>query len=90
MTNDTDPNLPPVMSKPYPLPLKHHKFVKVEIKNLLKAGLTERSVSPYVAPIIVVPRRSKPGSTLTETKRLVIDYHELNKQIPKIQSTQAK
>ena len=24
---DTDPHLPPVVSKPYPLLLKHHKFV---------------------------------------------------------------
>ena len=28
---DTDPNVSPVASKPYPLPLKHHKFVKEEI-----------------------------------------------------------
>ena len=28
MTIKTDPDLPPVASKPYPLPLTHHKFVK--------------------------------------------------------------
>ena len=28
MKIETDPKLPPVASKPYPLPLKHHKFVK--------------------------------------------------------------
>ena len=47
-------------------------------------------MSPYVAPIIVIPRKSKPEAPLVETKRLVIDYHELNKQIPKVQTTQAK
>ena len=47
-------------------------------------------MSPYAAPIIVVPRKSKSGAPLEETKRLVIDYHELNKQIPKVQTTQAK
>ena len=47
-------------------------------------------MSPYAAPIIVVLRKSKPGIPLTETKRLVIDYREMNKQIPKVQTTQAK
>ena len=37
MKIDADPNLPPIESKPYPLPLKHHKFVKDEIENLLEA-----------------------------------------------------
>ena len=31
MKIDTDPNLPPVARKPYPLTLKHHKFVKEEL-----------------------------------------------------------
>ena len=53
---DTGPNLPPVASKPYPLPLKHHKFVKEEIENFLEAGLIERSLSPYATPITVDPR----------------------------------
>ena len=52
-----DPNLPPVASKPYPLPLKYHNFVKEEIENLLEAGLIERSMNPYAIPIIVVPRK---------------------------------
>ena len=79
MTINTDPNLAPVTSKPYPLPLKHQEFMKEEIKKLFKAGPIERSMSPYAATIIVVPRKSKPGVPLAETKRLVIDYHELNK-----------
>ena len=61
MTIDTYPNLSPIMSKPYSLPLKHHNFVKEEIQNLLE-GLIERPMSPYVACIIVVPRKSKPGA----------------------------
>ena len=57
---------------------------------MLEAGLIERSMSPYATLIIVVPRKSKPGALLAETKRLVIDYWVSNKQIPKVQSTQAK
>ena len=47
-------------------------------------------MSPYAAPIIVIPRKSKPGAPLAETKQLVIDNWELNKQILKVQTTQAK
>ena len=53
---------PPIVSKPYPLPLKNHKFVREDTENLLEVGLIERSTSPYVAPIIVVPGKSKLGA----------------------------
>ena len=56
---EIDPELPPVVSKLYPLPLKHHTSIKKEIENLLEAGLIKRSMSPYAASIIVVPRKSK-------------------------------
>ena len=39
MVTETDAELPPAVSKPCYLPLKHHKFVKEEIGNLLEAGL---------------------------------------------------
>ena len=87
MKINIDPNVPSVANT---LTSKHHKFVKEEIENLLEAGLIERSMSPYAAPIIVVPRKSKPGAPLAETKRLVIDYWELKKQIPKVQTTRSK
>ena len=47
-------------------------------------------MSLYAASIIVVPRKSKPEAPLAKTKRLVIDSHTLNKQIPKVQTTQSK
>ena len=52
-----------VSSKPYDLLLKHHKFIREELMNLLETGLIERSLSPYAAPIIVVPRKAPPGSS---------------------------
>ena len=80
----------PVANKPYSLPLKHHKFIKEELTNLLEAGLIEQSLSPYAAPIMVVPCKAPAGSSFMETKRLIIDYQELNKQLPKMQMAQAK
>ena len=90
MTFDKDPNFPPIMRIPYQLPLKHYRFVKEEIKNLLKVGLIERYLSPSATPIIVVHRQCNPGALLTQMKGLVIDYCELNKQIPKVHTIQAK
>ena len=55
MVLHTEPGTAPVTLKPYDLPLKHHKFVKEKLMNLLETGLIERSLSPYGAPIIVVP-----------------------------------
>ena len=59
-----EPEAASVASKPNNLPLKHHKCVKEELTNLQEVGLIERSLCSYTAPI--------------KTKRLVIDYCELN------------
>ena len=80
----------PEASKPYSPPLRHHNFIKEEWTNLLEAGLIKQSLSTYAAPIMVVPWKVPAGSSLTETKRLVIDYWELNKQLSKVQMVQAK
>ena len=58
-----------MVSKSYLLPLKLHKFIKEEPTNMLEAGLIE-----HAALIMVVLYKAPAGSSLTETKRLVIDY----------------
>ena len=83
MVLHTEPRSIPVASKPSLFSLKHCKFVKEELTNLLEVGLTEQTLSSHAAPIMVVPCKGPVGSSLTESKRLVIDYHELNKQLPK-------
>ena len=69
MVLPTKPETAPVATTIQDLPLKHHKSVKEEITNLLEAGFIERSLSSYVAKIIVVPCIASPGSSLPETKR---------------------
>ena len=68
MVLHTKPGNIPVARKPYLLPLKHHKFIKEELTNLLEVGLIEWSLSPYAAPIMVVPCKAPAGSSLTETE----------------------
>ena len=55
----------PVVGKPYSLPLKHHKFVKEEIPNLLETGVIEWSLNPYAAPIMLVTQMAPVGSSFT-------------------------
>ena len=42
----TRPNAAQIAVQPYPLALKHHEFLKKEIKNLFNAGIIHKSMSP--------------------------------------------
>ena len=59
MEIDTGDSLPLAQS-PYTLPLKHYDWVRQEIETLEKAGVIERSLSPWASPVIVVPKKSAP------------------------------
>ena len=50
----------PLAQSPYTLPLKHYDWVRKEIETLEKAGVIERSLSPWASPVIVVPKKSAP------------------------------
>ena len=65
---ETPPEALPIASKPYPLALKHHQFVKEELQKLLQAGLIEQSMSPYGSPVLVVNKKSQhPSAVLSDT-----------------------
>ena len=67
-TGTTDP----VSQKPYPIAMKHYKWVRNDIEKLLAAKVIRSSCSSWSAPIIVVPKGD--GG-----KCLVIDYRARNK-----------
>ena len=50
----TRPVSVPVAVQPYPMALKHHDFLKQEIKNLLDTGIICKSMYPWASPIVVV------------------------------------
>ena len=75
MEIDTGGNLP-VAQNPYTLPLKHHEWVQKEIETLEKAGVIERSLSPWASPVIVVPKKSAPDEP--PRRQLCIDYRKVN------------
>ena len=62
----------PVSQKPYPIAMKHYKWVKNEFEKVLTAKVIHSSCSSWSAPIIGVPKGD--GG-----KHLVIDYRALNK-----------
>ena len=67
---------PPVSSRPYTLPLKHYEWVQREIESLERAGVITKSMSKWVSPIVVVPKKSAPGEP--PKRRLWVDFRKVN------------
>ena len=75
-------NHPPIASKPYTLPLKPHDWVQREIETLERAGIIERSISPWASPVVIVPKKSTPGRP--PRRRMCADYRRINKLQPEV------
>ena len=75
-------NHPPIASKPYTLPLKHYDWVQREIETLERAGIIERSNSPWASPVVIVPKKSAPGEP--PRRRMCVDYRRINKLQPEV------
>ena len=75
MEIDTGDSLP-VAQNVYTLALKHHEWVRKEIETLEKAGVIERSLSPWASPVIVVPKKSAPDEP--PRRCLCVDYRKVN------------
>ena len=69
-------NSVPLAQSPYTLPLKHYDWVRNKIETLEKAGVIERSLSPWASPVIVVPTKSTPDEP--PRRRLCMDYRRVN------------
>ena len=69
-------NSVPLAQSPYMLPLKHYDWVRNEIETLEKAGVIQRSLSPWASPVIVVPKKSAPDEP--PHRRLCVDYRKVN------------
>ena len=73
---------PPIASKPYTLPLKHYEWVQREIETLERAGIIERSISPWASELVIVPKKSTQGEP--PRRRMCVDYRRMNKLQPKV------
>lgn len=70
----------PVFIKNYRIPHAHKPIVDKEVEKLLKNDLIEPSFSEYNSPVLLVPKKSLPGSS-EKRWRLVIDYRQINKKL---------
>ena len=66
----------PIAAKTYRYPEVHKNEVKCQISKMLKQGIIRPSVSPWSAPLWIVPK--KPGASGEKKWRVVIDYRKLN------------
>ena len=79
---------PPVSQKPYNLALKHVEWVQKELQILEKAGVIERSISPWASPIVIVSKKSEPGEP--PRRRMCVDYRMLNSLLPPVRKAHSK
>ena len=79
---------PPVCQRPYNLPLKHREWVQRELETLERAGVIVRSISPWASPIVVVPKKTEPGTP--PRRRLCVDYRVINSLLPEVQKAHSK
>ena len=49
---------------------------------LEKAGIIERSISPWASPVVIVPKKSAPGEAAR--RRMCVDYRRINKLQPEV------
>ena len=79
---------PPVCQKPYSLPLKHVEWVQKELEILERAGVIQRSMSPWASPIVIVPKKTEPGEP--PRRRMRVDYRMLNSLLPPVNKAHSK
>lgn len=73
------PDAVPKFIKPYRVPHSQKTEINQQVEEMLANDLIEPSVSPWNAPILLVPKKSD-GSSKPKS-RLVIDYRQLNNQL---------
>ena len=79
---------PPILQKSCILPLKHAKWVQLELEILEKAGVITRRVSPWACPIVLVPKCTSPGKT--PRRMLCVEYTAVNKLLHHIMKVHSK
>ena len=76
------PDIAPIAAQPYPLTLKHHDFLKQEIKNLVDARIIHKSMSPWASPMVVVKEHTPEGAPPQFC--LYIDYRKVKSLLPAV------
>lgn len=70
------PGTEPKFMKIYPVKPQHEQALKEYVEDGLRRGIIRASTSPAGFPVLLVPRKTRDGSTKW---RVCIDYRELNR-----------
>ena len=73
-----EPGTEPINTRPYRLPEAQKAEVENQVKELLREGIIEESVSSWNSPIMVIPK--KMDASGKQKFRLVVDYRKLNEK----------
>ena len=80
---------PPCISVPYTISLKFRPWADNTINKLLEASMIQCTMSTWVSPVIIVPKKGletpkdpKIPLPVDARLRLVCDYHKLNQKLP--------
>ena len=87
MDSDTGDHRP-ICQKPYILALKHYEWVQKEVEQLERMGIITRSVSPWVSPTVIVPKKSAMDEP--PRRRMCITFQMLNTLQPKVVKVDSK
>lgn len=68
----------PVHAKTYRYPHIHKPEVDKQINDMLADGIIQQSISPWISPIWVVPKKA--DSSGQKKWRIVVDYRKLNEK----------
>ncbi|KAL7292688.1 hypothetical protein TKK_0013812 [Trichogramma kaykai] len=64
----------PFAIKSYPVPIKYRDQVSEQIEQMLKYGVIERSTTPFINPLVVVPKRDN-------SVRICLDARQINEKM---------
>lgn len=68
----------PIHVKSYKCPQIFEAEIQKQVRKMLKDGIIKESISPYTAPVWVVPKKADASGV--KKFRLVIDYRKLNEK----------
>jgi len=70
----------PIYIKNYRIPESQKEEIHRQVNKLIDDKIVEPAVSEYNSPLLLVPKKSLPGSA-TKRWRLVIDYRQINNKL---------
>ena len=73
----------PIVKRQWPIPHTAKELMKTEITKMLQMGVIEACDSPWLAPVLLVKKKSEEGQE--EKHRFAVDFRSINEVVPRDQ-----